>query len=103
MLKRITDRIIARTLTSDGAPSLIWPHFGHLKHWRPNVTLGANLLKHLIEIVTQIDDLGEGNVLVPLLTQSIDHLGEPYFVGITRSHVRPLYALAYVSGECEEQ
>jgi hypothetical protein len=52
-----------------------------------DTAFGPNSLKHRVQRIAQADDCVEGNALVPLGAQALDHFRKPHSLRVTGSHV----------------
>ena len=87
MPNRMSDKIMARTLTCGSALLPMYPHFGHLRTGGADVSLRPNSLKHLVQFVAQFDNRVEGHTLMPLGPQPLNHFRKPYSLRVTGGHV----------------
>jgi hypothetical protein len=57
------------------------------KHWGTDVSLGSNLLEHLLQVIAQLDDRVEGHARMPLGSQARNHFRKPYSLRVTCGHI----------------
>jgi hypothetical protein len=57
------------------------------KNWATDVPFRPNPLKHVVQVVAQLDDGVEGHVLMPRRAQPPNHFWKPHSLRITGGHL----------------